>query len=133
MIFTNPLAGPIATAAAVLAMAFGMAQCSAKSEARRELAKADKHIEALGRDIKACRARSVALEASVKSQNDAVLAWRSEGEARALGVERARREARKEAERADAAAKRLSAFVPSGADHCARMLAVDAAVRELAR
>jgi predicted nucleic acid-binding Zn-ribbon protein len=114
-------------------MAFGMAQCSAKSEARRELAKADKQIEALGRDIKTCRARSVALEASVKSHNDAVAAWRAEGEARALDVERARRDARKEAERADSAARRLAVFVPSGADVCARMLAVDAAVKETRR
>jgi hypothetical protein len=58
-------------------------------------------------------------------------AFKADSDAMAVAVAKARQATRHEAERADRAAAALARFKPAGNDVCARMLAVDAAVKEI--
>jgi chromosome segregation ATPase len=132
-VLTSRLAGPIATTAAVaLALALGW-QTFHLSMTKGSLERSEKRAETLTTDLRTCRGNTRALEASIASQNEALTAMQREGEARAAEIEKGRQQARKEAERADRAAAALAKLKPAGNDLCARMLAVDEAVKEATR
>lgn len=132
-VLTSRLAGPIAAGVGVLlAIALAVSQIQLHAT-RADLKAAGERIEALSRDLGTCRANTAALEASIRGQNAAVAAWKAEGDARAAEVAKARHATREKAARADRAAANLAALKPVGNDLCARMLAVDEAVKETSR
>ncbi|PZQ62618.1 MAG: hypothetical protein DI570_09955 [Phenylobacterium zucineum] len=118
MILMNPLAGPIASAVAILAITFGVAQCSAKVEARRELAQVEKRADAVERDLRTCRSSVTSLSASVEAQNAAVTALRREGEAKVAASRKAAQDARAVAESYRRAAGDILKAKPASADSC---------------
>jgi len=128
---TSRLAGPLASVAAVILLGLAVSQCAGRVKAERSLARAEKQIVAVKRDLGTCRANTAALEAGIRRQNEAVAGWKAEGDRRAALIEKARQQTRKEAERADRAAAALAKVKPAGNDVCARLLAVDEAVREI--
>lgn len=128
---TSRVAGPVATAAAIALAAALAWQTFQLSMTRGALEKAQDRADAVERDLRTCKANTQALEASLAGQNAAVDAWKAEGDARSKRIEEARQEARAEASRADRAAAALAKLKPTGADLCARMLAVDEAVKEI--
>lgn len=130
---TSKLAGPIASVIAILLFCALLGQCQATGSAKRALAKSEKQVVAVRSDLLTCKANTSALEASIAGQNAAVEAFKADSDARAAEVAKARQATRHEAERADRAAAALARFKPAGNDLCARMLAVDAAVKEIAR
>lgn len=130
---TSRLAGPAATVAAVVLAGVAVSQCSEKNAEARRADKAESARDLAQANLSTCRSNGAALEASLKGQNDALDAFRREGEARGAEVARARQAAAKEAERADRAAATLAKLKPAGVDLCARMLAVDEAVKEIGR
>lgn len=132
-LLTSRIAGPVASFVAVILLAVALSQCSARHAAERQLVNAERALVNARRDLGTCRANTAALEGAVVRQNAAVAAWKAEGEARAAEVAKARLAARKEADRADHAARLLSQVTPAGNDVCSRLLSVDAAVKEIAR
>ena len=130
---TSRAAGPLgAVLALVLALALA-GQCASTHAETRRANRAENALELARTELSSCRFETRSLEASVAGQNAAVDAWRTEGEARAREVEKARQAAKSEAERADRAAAALARLKPVGSDLCARMLAVDEAVKEASR
>lgn len=130
---TSRLTGPIALFVCVLLAFALLGQCQATGAAKRALAKSQAEVKRLDRDLTTCRANGAALEASIAGQNAAVDAFKRESDVRAKEVAKARQETRQEAERADRAAAALRGLRPAGNDLCARMLAVDEAVKEIGR
>lgn len=130
---TSRLTGPIALFICVLLAFALLGQCQATGQAKRALAKSQKEVARLDRDLGTCRANGAALEAAIAGQNAAVDAFKREGEAKVAEIAKARQATRQEAERADRAAASLKRLKPAGGDVCARMLAVDEAVKEASR
>lgn len=129
-LLTSRAAGPVASVIAILLLFALLGQCQATGSAKRALAKSEDQVVAVKADLSTCKANTSALEASIAGQNAAVDAFKREGDAKAAEAARARQATRHEAERADRAAAALARFKPAGNDLCARMLAVDAAVKE---
>lgn len=128
---TSRAAGPLASVLClVLAMAL-LGQCSAAGSAKRALAASEKRLVASQRDLGTCRLNVAERDASIDRQNEAVAALERASEARVAEIAKARQVTRKEAERADAAAAQLAKVKPVGIDQCARLLDVDARVREI--
>lgn len=121
---TSRLAGPVATAGCVVLLALSVGQCT-------RAVKAEHALKGARSQLAACHQNVGALEGSIARQNAEVATWKAEGERRAAEMEKARLAARKEAERADKAADMLAKVKPAGNDVCARILAVDAAVKEI--
>lgn len=130
---TSRAAGPIGAAVAValgLALAFAHVQLGVT---RAALKAAEAKVERTETDLRTCRGNVAGLRASLDAQNAALTAMERDGKARAAEVAKARQATRQEAERADRAVVKLAALEPVGNDLCARMLAVDEAVKEATR
>ena len=121
------LAGPIAVLLAVL---LGV-QTFKLASANGHLRKAEVHITMLTKDLQTCRLNTATLETAISRQNEAVTLWKEESAQRGVLMVKARQATQKEAARADRAATALANFKPKGADLCARMLDIDAKVKEL--
>lgn len=132
-LLTSRLAGPAASIAAVILLALCVGQCTRAVKAEHRADRAEKATVAVRRDLGTCRANGAALEAEIASQNAAVDAFKREGAAKVAEIAKARQATRQEAERADRAAAALKRLKPAGNDLCARMLAVDEAVKEIGR
>lgn len=116
--FTDKALAYIATAAAILALGFGVSQCAGKVRVEGQLAKAEKALSSAQSDLSTCRGNVTTLRASVAAQNEAVEALRREGEARVAESAKAVRSARAVAESARRDAARILAMKPASADRC---------------
>ncbi|MFN3585204.1 hypothetical protein [Phenylobacterium sp.] len=130
---TSRVAGPAATAVALVLALIAVGQCSEKRAEARRADRAENARDLAETSLATCRSNTRALEASIAGQNAALERLGRETEARTAEIEKARQATRQEAERADKAATALARLKPAGADLCARMLAVDEAVKENAR
>lgn len=128
-LLAKPLAGPIATGAALLFLAFGMSQCMGRQSAEKAQHKAEKIAAAAKRDLGTCQTNRKTLEASIASRNAEIERQKAESDKRSAALTKARQIAEKEAQRADRAVSKLASFKPTGSDVCARLLAVDEVVR----
>lgn len=132
-ILGSRLTGPIAGVIAVLAILFGISQCSGKVSAEHKLAKADKELVAVRQDYKTCQANERTLGDLIDLQNKAVDAAKANSDRRQAEIAKARQAAASEAARASRAEKALSTFKPVGNDQCSRLLSVDERVKELSK
>lgn len=130
---TSRLAGPAATALALALALVAVGQCTAKNAEARRADRAETARDMARANLSTCQTNTRTLETTIAGQNAAIDAFKREGEARAAEIAKARQAARSEAERADKAAATLAKLKPAGIDICARMLAVDEAVKEIGR
>lgn len=122
---TSKLAGPIATAAAVVLALLLTVQTVKLAEARKSMDGLASALARAATDLSTCRSNRAGLEASLTAQNAAVEAARQAGEQmRARSAK-----AVSEAQNATAAAERRAAAImarkPVGADACQRALEAD--------
>lgn len=112
------LAGPIAAGLCVLLLVFGLSQCSGRVSAERKLAKSEKVVVAVRKDLGTCKANVTTLEASVAAQNAAVDALKREGDLRVAESEKAVRDARVVAASYRKKVEAILAAKPKGGDVC---------------
>jgi len=117
-LITSRLAGPIATGAAVLFLAFGMSQCAGRVKAekgeRRALAGMRLALDQYDR----CKANRIVLQDAIASQNEAVEALKREADAKVAESRKAVSEARKTAEAYRKRATIILTEKPQSADMC---------------
>lgn len=112
--FTDKALAYLATLAAVVALAFGVSQCSGRVKAEHRAEKAEKAVERTERDLRTCRGNTDALKASIAAQNAAVDALKREGEARVAESRKAASQARAVAESYRKSAAAILAAKPKG-------------------
>jgi hypothetical protein len=123
-LLTSKLAGPIASVIAILLLFALLGQCQATGSAKRALAKSEKQVVAVKRDLSTCKANTSALKVALDAQN-AALAAKSAADAQRLAeAGKGLSEALRGRERAEAKASKLLKAGPVGVDACAR--AIDA-------
>jgi hypothetical protein len=109
-LLASRLFGPLASVAAVLALALSVGQCTRALKAERALAKAEATAERAMTSLTTCKANTTALEASLERQNRAVAAITSESKARLAQSAKAARDAKAVAESARRHADRVLAL-----------------------
>ena len=116
---THKLAGPIATAVAVLFMALAVGQCTRALKAEARLTKAEATAQRALADFTTCKANHASLEAAQKAQSEAVAALKADSARMVAQSAKEARAARSVAEsyRRQAAAVMASRPKP-GADLC---------------
>lgn len=125
-LLTSRLAGPVATAVAVIAILFGVSQCSGRVGAEKALTKATQALTSARADLATCRSNTTGLIASIDAQNRAVDALKRESEAKVAEGRKAVSAARSVAASYRKEADRIMAARPKG-DACE---AADALVLE---
>ena len=113
------LAGPIATGASVLFLAFGMSQCSGRVKAERAQSKAEEALGVAQADLKTCRGNVATLNRTLASQNEAVMALKRDSEARVAESQKAAQQAKTVADHYRKEAAAILAAKPKTADLCA--------------
>lgn len=97
-LLTSRLAGPVASAVAVLLLALCLGQCTRAAKAEHGLARAASARDAAVRDLGTCRANATTLRGAIAAQNAAVGELKALGDARLAASEKAARSARAVAE-----------------------------------
>ena len=129
---TSRLAGPIAIAGcAVLALMLVGAKLET-GRVRGDLKAQVAESKRLDAALTTCRGNVTTLEGSLRLQNDAVAAAKTEGERMAANAERAASDARKAREEADKIARRLAVY-QSAPTCAAREANINALVEGLTR
>lgn len=109
-LLASRLFGPLASIAAVLALALSVGQCTRALKAERALAKAEAVAAKAMADFTTCKANTTALEAALDAQGRAVAAIERESKARVAQSAKAARDARAVAESARRHADRVLAM-----------------------
>ena len=132
-LLTSRLAGPIATAVALI-LALALAWQTVKLvSARSSLKRAEDRIAALNRDLSTCRSNVTTLDAARKRQNDLLAARSAQDAQRLADATKRLSEAQQGRERAEARAAKLLKVGPVGVDACARAMDAFKTVKEQAR
>ena len=122
-LLASRLFGPVASVAAVLALALSVGQCSRALKAERALAKAEATAERAMASLTTCKANTTALEAALEAQGHVVAGLKAESDRRVAQSAKAARDARAVAESARRHADRVLAR-PAPEDVCAGALDV---------
>lgn len=117
-----------AGAAIVLAVALGW-QTMQLAGARNALKAVKVDLVTVKADLRTCQTNRAVLTDAIAARNAEIGRQKAESDRRAADLAKARQSAEKEAQRADRAAAKLAGFRPTGSDVCARLLAVDEAVK----
>jgi hypothetical protein len=109
-LLASRLFGPLASVAAVLALALSVGQCSRALKAERALAKAEATAERAMTSLTTCKANTTTLEAALEAQSRAVAGLKAESDRRVAQSAKAARDARAVAESARRSADRVLAL-----------------------
>jgi membrane protein involved in colicin uptake len=109
-LLASRLFGPVASVAAVLALALSVGQCSRALKAERALAKAEATAERAMTSLTTCKANATTLEAALEAQSRAVAGLKAESDRRVAQSVKAARDARAVAESARRHADRVLAL-----------------------
>jgi hypothetical protein len=109
-ILASRLFGPVASVAAVLALALSVGQCSRALKAERALSKAEATAERAMTSLTTCKANTTTLEAALEAQSRAVAGLKAESDRRVAQSAKAARDARAVAESARRHADRVLAM-----------------------
>lgn len=129
-LLTSRLAGPIASVLLILAVLFGVSQCSGRVNAEHKLGVAVKERDAARADLGTCKANVATLDGALSRQNAAVDALRQESAARVAQSEKAVSAARSVAASYRKSAAAILAARPRGASACQ---SADALIAEAVR
>jgi hypothetical protein len=109
-LLASRLFGPLASVAAVLALALSVGQCTRAIKAERALAKAEATAERAMTSLTTCKANQTTLEAALEAQSRAVAGLKTESDRRVAQSAKAARDARAVAESARRHADRVLAM-----------------------
>jgi hypothetical protein len=109
-LLASRLFGPLASVAAVLALALSVGQCTRALKAERALAKAEATAERAMSSLTTCKANTTTLEAALEAQIRAVAGLKTESDRRVAQSAKAARDARAVAESARRHADRVLAM-----------------------
>jgi hypothetical protein len=109
-LLASRLFGPVASVAAVLALALSVGQCTRALKAERALAKAEATAERAMTSLTTCKANTTTLEAALEAQSRAVAGLKAESDRRVAQSAKAVRDARAVAESARRHADRVLAM-----------------------
>lgn len=109
-LLASRLFGPLASIAAVLALALSVGQCTRALKAERALAKAEAAAERAMTSLTTCKANTTTLEAALDAQSRAVAGLKAESDRRVAQSAKAARDARAVAESARRHADRVLAM-----------------------
>ena len=109
-ILASRLFGPVASVAAVLALALSVGQCTRALKAERALAKAEATAERAMTSLTVCKANTTTLAAALEAQSRAVAGLKAESDRRVAQSAKAARDARAVAESARRHADRVLAM-----------------------
>jgi hypothetical protein len=109
-LLASRLFGPVASVAAVLALALSLGQCTRALKAERALAKAEATAERAMTSLTTCKANTTTLETALEAQSRAVAGLKAESDRRVAQSAKAARDARAVAESARRHADRVLAM-----------------------
>jgi hypothetical protein len=109
-LLASRLFGPVASIAAVLALALSVGQCTRALKSERALAKAEAVAAKAMADFTTCKANTTRLEAALEAQSRAVAGLKAESDRRVAQSAKAARDARAVAESARRHADRVLAM-----------------------
>jgi uncharacterized protein HemX len=124
-LITSRLAGPIAAGlAVVLALGLGV-QTVRLHGTQKQIAAAEVVQKATDRKLWAAEGNVSALQSGIDQQNDQILAWKADSDARLAKAEQAVTSAQTATLAAEIASARIKAHQPVGSDVCVRLLDAD--------
>jgi membrane protein involved in colicin uptake len=109
-LLASRLFGPVASVAAVLALALSVGQCTRALKAERRADKAEAVADKAMADFTTCKANTTTLEAALEAQSRAVAGLKAESDRRVAQSAKAARDARAVAESARRHADRVLAM-----------------------